>query len=1041
MAKGKGKKGRRDDDSDDSDAAPPASTAAPAVTKGGKGKKGKRRGDDSDEDTAQPPAASLSSSGGGGNQAAGPSRKEKRAQKAKGKARRNDDESDDDNVLAHLIPQPKGSNYGSESENDDEEDSAPVANKKMTKKQLKRQKDKEEAEARANATAIAGSDSENDDEEDDEDEEIPQPVTKGRGNMKKKNPPTKTAFQLSDSEEEEEEDATPPPPQNKSTNKQSDNKGDIANGIVKMDINDDEDCDDNDDGAKKKNKKDTKKVKDKKKSKLEMKLEAAMAKKAEEEEEANDNGVDDVDEIMDDNNDEDKEEAIRKAEKAAKKARKAEKDAKKSSKSHHQDDDDDDGDIKRGGADEGADYKKEGDEEEDEVFYGAPDDHAWTDASHAIKEAENSKDDGPDTSLMYDKDGKKLSNKERKKLMKTRDAEARAAEYEIAAAKASMEGAQFACSQTAFNEADPQWQNSLDINIPSFNISAAGKILFKDAQFNIAHGRRYGLVGPNGKGKSTLLKMIASRDLILPPRVDYLYVEQEVQADDTPAVDAVLKADKVRWSLLEEEKALSAAIDAGEEDPKKFSRLQDVLDELNTIGASSAEAKARRILFGLGFDGEMQTKPTKMFSGGWRMRISLARALFIEPTLLMLDEPTNHLDLDAVIWLDSYLLTWKKTLLIVSHDQDFLNSVCDEMLHIEDLKLASYKGNYDSFKKAEKAKIKQQVKDYEKQEKRLRELKRQGQSKAKATETVKKNKREPGARSNKKQNEAVASGQETAKAQELIKRVKEYAVEIKFPDVAELTRPVMEVNRVFFQYSEKHPVIFNNLDFGIDMDSRICIVGPNGAGKSTLLKLLTGEIHPVKGDVKRNPRLRMGIYNQHFVDRLPMGRTPVEHLRDRYQDEDYQSIRNRLGKYGLEGHAHEVTMRDLSGGQKARVVFVDLSLQKPHILLLDEPTNNLDIETIDALIKAINEFNGGIVCVTHDQRLIDECNCELWVVEEQDAKKWPEGFEGYKEKILTKLEVQAAKEEQMRTQRLEAAAKEREDKLARFKEKVGNSKK
>ena len=418
------------------------------------------------------------------------------------------------------------------------------------------------------------------------------------------------------------------------------------------------------------------------------------------------------------------------------------------------------------------------------------------------------------------------------------------------------------------------------------------------------------------------------------------------------------------------------------------------------------------------------------------MRISLARALFIEPTLLMLDEPTNHLDLDAVIWLDNYLLGWKKTLLIVSHDQDFLNSVCDEILHIEDLKLAAYKGNYDSFKKAERAKIKQQLKDYEKQEKRLRELKRQGQSKAKATETVKKNKREPGARTAKKHKEAVASGQETAKAQELIKRPKEYQVQIHFPEVAELSRPVMEVNRVFFRYSQKHPVIFDCIDFGIDMDSRICVVGPNGAGKSTLLKLLTGEIEPVKGEVKRNPRLRMGIYNQHFVDRLPMDKNPVEFLRDKHQSEDYQSVRNRLGKYGLEGHAHEVRMRDLSGGQKARVVFVDLSLQRPHILLLDEPTNNLDIETIDALIKAVNEFNGGIVCVTHDQRLIDECDCELWVVEDQDAKKWTAGFDDYKDKILTKLEKQAEKEEQMRGQRLAALAKEREEKLARFKAKM-----
>lgn len=236
-----------------------------------------------------------------------------------------------------------------------------------------------------------------------------------------------------------------------------------------------------------------------------------------------------------------------------------------------------------------------------------------------------------------------MSNKERKRLKKQQEAAARAAEYEAVAAKNSREGAQFACSQTAFNEKDPQWENSLDINIPNFSISAAGKILFKDAALTIGHGRRYGLVGANGRGKSTLLKMIASKDLMLPPRIDFLYVEQEVVADNTPAVDAVLKADKRRWDLMEEEKELMKKVDAGDESDDVIERLGTVVDELTNMGADSMEAKARRILYGLGFTVDMQTKPTKMFSGGWRMRISLARALFVEPTLLMLDEPTNHL--------------------------------------------------------------------------------------------------------------------------------------------------------------------------------------------------------------------------------------------------------------------------------------------------------------------------------------------------------------------------------------------------------------
>eukprot|EP01040_Poterioochromonas_malhamensis_P020265 gene20265-24151_t len=262
--------------------------------------------------------------------------------------------------------------------------------------------------------------------------------------------------------------------------------------------------------------------------------------------------------------------------------------------------------------------------------------------------------------------------------------------------------------------------------------------------------------------------MIAAGELKVPPRVDYLYVEQEVLADETPAVDAVLKADKVRWDLVQEEKAINKLLEKNPEDEKANVRLGEIYEQLTQINAAASESKARRILFGLGFDGEMQVRPTKYFSGGWRMRISLARALFMEPTLLMLDEPTNHLDLNAVIWLDDYLQKWKKTLLVVSHDQDFLNSVCQEILHLDQKQVVVYRGNYDNFKEQEATRRKQMVKEWERQEKKLKELKAKGLTKENAEKAQLKSKaREPGARANKKQEAANAAsgGTESASSQ------------------------------------------------------------------------------------------------------------------------------------------------------------------------------------------------------------------------------------------------------------------------------------
>ncbi|KAI9979800.1 hypothetical protein PInf_002918 [Phytophthora infestans] len=606
-----------------------------------------------------------------------------------------------------------------------------------------------------------------------------------------------------------------------------------------------------------------------------------------------------------------------------------------------------------------------------------------------------------------DKEGKRLSNKERKRIKEEQERQEREDEYHRAANP--MDGAQFSVSQQAFTE-DSNWENATDIHIENFSINAHNKLLYDNASLHINAGGKYGLVGPNGQGKTTILKMIALGELKIPPKVDCLYVEQEVVADDTRAVDAVLKADAERWALLEEEKFLLAELET-KQDSALDDRLNEVYEQLSHMNASAAEARARRILFGLGFDSAMQEKVTKDFSGGWRMRISLAKALYVEPTLLMLDEPTNHLDLNAVIWLDDYLQKWKKTLLVVSHDADFLNSVCTEVLHLENKKIVHYKGNYDMFRDMEKQKRKQMEKAWEKQQKQLRNLKASGKSSKKATEIVKK-KREPGARSSKKKSMMPDDAAEASAPMDLLERPKEYIVQFSFPETTVVSPPILEVREASFRYGDG-PYLFKDTDFGIDTTSRVCIVGPNGVGKSTLLKMITGEVTVVEGEVRRNPRVRLGIYSQHFVDKLPMGETPVEYLRRLFQDQTYQQVRNLLGKVGLEGHAHEIKNRLLSGGQKARVVIAELILMRPHILILDEPTNNLDIESIDALCDAIREYEGGVVIVTHDARLIESTECVLWVCGgDQDVVVYDGSFEDYKQSILDDLHKQAQAEEE-----------------------------
>lgn len=617
------------------------------------------------------------------------------------------------------------------------------------------------------------------------------------------------------------------------------------------------------------------------------------------------------------------------------------------------------------------------------------------------EESEESEDEATKIKLRKEAEKaafKKLSHKERKKMKQQQQyQETMETMLKKGGAGSSALGDNFTVSQAEKSgKQQEQQENAVDIKIESFSIAAKGKALFTNASLLIANGRRYGLVGPNGHGKTTLLRHIQTKSLNIPSNIDALYCEQEVVADDTTAIDVVVASDTKRAKLVKEKEELEILMNKKGKSVD-MDHLQDVYDELKAIGADQAEPKARRILAGLGFTREMQGRATKNFSGGWRMRVSLARALFMEPTLLMLDEPTNHLDLNAVIWLDNYLQVWKKTLLVVSHDQSFLDNVCTDVIHLDMHKLFYYKGNYSMFKKMLTQKRKEQIKAYEKQEKRIRELKASGSSKKQAEKKQKEvltRKQEKGRMKTKKDEEEDGPT-------ELLDRPQEYMVKFSFPEPPGLQPPILGLYNVTFAY-EGHKPLFKKVDFGIDMDSRIAIVGPNGVGKSTFLKLLVGELSPTDGEVRKNHRLKIGRYDQHSGEHLTAEESPSEYLM-RLFNLPYEKARKALGTFGLSSHAHTIKNKDLSGGQKARVALAELCLMAPDVLILDEPTNNLDIESIDALAEAIVDYKGGVIIVSHDERLIRDTECQLWVIEEQTINEIDGDFDDYRKELLAQL--------------------------------------
>jgi len=407
----------------------------------------------------------------------------------------------------------------------------------------------------------------------------------------------------------------------------------------------------------------------------------------------------------------------------------------------------------------------------------------------------------------------------------------------------------------------------------------------------------------------------------------------------------------------------------------------------------------------LGFTAEMQVKKCRDFSGGWRMRIALARALYIKPHLLLLDEPTNHLDLEACVWLEEELKTYKRILVIISHSQDFMNSVCTNIMHLDKRKLKYYGGNYDQFVQTRVELLENQTKQYNWEQDQIAHMKnyiaRFGHGSAKLARQ---------AQSKEKTLAKMVAGGLTDRV------VSDKTVSFFFPSCGGIPPPVIMVQNVSFRYSDKTPWIYRNLEFGIDLDTRLALVGKNGAGKSTLLKLLFGDLNPTEGMIRKNSHLRIAQYHQHLHELLDLDLSPIEYMMKCFPDiKEREEMRKIIGRYGLTGKQQVAPIRQLSDGQKCRVVFAWLARQCPHLLLLDEPTNHLDIETIDALAEAIAEFEGGMVLVSHDFRLISQVAEEIWECDDMKVTKWESGdileYKEHLKKRLNKLQKKNAQQQ------------------------------
>ena len=515
------------------------------------------------------------------------------------------------------------------------------------------------------------------------------------------------------------------------------------------------------------------------------------------------------------------------------------------------------------------------------------------------------------------------------------------------------------------------------IDINDITVRIGSKVLLERASAHISDGWKVGLVGANGCGKSTLFRVLQNQldtehgAVAFPGQARVVFVEQELQDIDTPILPFVLARDTERSSLLARlEKA------APEE-------LGEIHERLNLIGAASAEARAAAILNGLGFKQEDLTRPVREFSGGWRMRLALAAALFQPSDILLLDEPTNHLDLEATIWLTSHLAKYRGTLLLISHDRRILNALCDHIVHIEACRLNTYSGNYDTFQRTRAERRELLGKQAAKQEKQRAHLQsyvdrfRYKASKAK---------------------QAQSRLKMLEKMEVLPPLADEYSTRFEFPQPLELPPPLLTVEDGVVGYDGR-PVL-KKLNFSVVDNDRIALLGANGNGKSTLAKLISGRLPLMEGTLKRSGKLGVGYFAQHQSEELPLEQTAAAFMGTLMPGAPEPKVRAHLAAFGLGQEKAVTKIADLSGGEKARLLFAAMTYNAPSLLILDEPTNHLDIDGRDALIAALNDYRGSVILITHDLHLTELIADTLWLVKDGTVKPYDGDLEDYRRLLL-----------------------------------------